>query len=205
MSSTAVVPPEALMRRSDLQACARRTGFAVPTAKTGRTSQIIFGERQYLLRALDSIESTELAPDQKRQEQQLLERLIHARTEELNRLNPDWDKRIGTVLRPDVSAETLDRIAADAPKEDYFLLRLISEHPRTGPATLARLADHPYAAVRENVARHPNADAATLAGFARTDSLPLWYLVASNPGAPAPLRQRLLRQIRQASRQRKAR
>ncbi len=205
MSSTAVVPPEALMRRSDLQACARRAAANLGSGKTGRTSQIIFGERQYLLRTLDSIESTELALDQKQREQQLLERLIHARTEELNRLNPNWDQRIGMVLRPDVTAETLGRIAAEAPEEDYFLLRLISEHPRTGPATLARLADHPYAAVRENVARHPNTDARTLEGFARTESLPLWYLVASNPGAPATLRRKLLSQIRQASRRRKAR
>lgn len=185
------------MRRSDLQAYARRTAREGQAPKTERTSQIVFGERQYLLRVLDSIERTHLAAMQRHQEQQLLERLIHARTRELNRMNPDWDQRISTVLRPDVTREELGRLAAEAPTEDYFLLRLISEHPRTGSTTLAFLAGHPYAAVRENVARHPNADAKTLTRLSRDRSRPLWFLVASNPSAPAALRKRLKRQMKQ--------
>lgn len=200
MSMTAALPREALMRRSDLMAYARRTARDGQASKVERTSQIVFGERQYLLRVLDSIERTRLAPTQRRQEQLLLERLIHARTQELNRINPDWDFRIGNVLRPDITTEELDRLAAEAPKEDYFLLRLISEHPRTSAATLARLAAHPYPAVRENIARHPNADAKTLARLSRDRSAPLWYLVASNPSAPAALRRRLKRNIKHVSR-----
>lgn len=203
MSLTAVLPREALMRRSDLKAYARRTARQGQTAKTERTSQIVFGERQYLLRVLDSIERTRLAPFQRRREQQLLEQLIHARTRELNRMNPDWDQRISTVLRPDVTSEELARLADEAPVEDYFLLRLVSEHPRTPAATLALLAGHPYPAVRENVARHPNADAKTLTRLSRDRSEPLWFLVAANPSAPAALRRRLKQHLKQVSRKRK--
>ncbi|HVB98903.1 MAG TPA: hypothetical protein VNJ12_06165 [Candidatus Dormibacteraeota bacterium] len=172
-------------------------------AKVPRTSQIIFGERQYLLRVLDSIERTETPIKQRQYEQQPLERLIYARTQELNRINPDWDSRISTVLRPDVAPEELDRLAREAPEEDYFLLRLISEHPRTGAETLTLLAAHPYAAIRENVARHPNASAKTLTELSRDRSQPLWYLVAFNPSTPKALRRQLERQIKQAGRKRK--
>lgn len=204
MSLTAVFPREALMRRSDLMAYARHSARTGQAAKVKRTSQIVFGERQYLLRVLDSIERTQLGPAQRRQEQRLLEQLIHARTQELNRMNPNWDQRISTVLCPDVTAEELHRVAVKAPEEDYFLLRLVSEHPRTGADTLALLAGHPYAAVRENVARHPNADAKTLTLLSRDRIAPLWYLVASNPSAPPALRRRLKLHLKQASRKRKA-
>ncbi len=191
------------MRRSDLLAYARNTTHSGHTAALPRTSQIIFGERQYLLRVLDSIEKTQTSAEQRRLEQQPLERLIYARTKELNRISPDWDNQVSTVLRPDVEPEELDRLAREAPEKDYFLLRLISEHPRTSAKTLALLAKHPYAAIRENVARHPNADADTLTALSRDRSQPLWYLVAFNPSAPKALRQQLERQIKQAGRKRK--
>ena len=57
--------------------------------------------------------------------------------------------------------------------------------------TLARLAKHPYGVIRENVARHPNADPATLSWLSRDRSQPLWYLVAFNPNTPAALRRKL--------------
>ena len=185
-------------------AYARRTARAGQAVKTERTSQIVFGERQYLLRVLDSIERTHLSPHQRRREQHLLEQLIHARTRELNRMNPDWDQRISTVLRPDVTPEELERLAAEAPVADYFLLRLVSEHPRATAGTLARLAGHPYPAVRENVARHPNADPKTLTRLSRDRTEPLWYLVATNPSAPANLRRRLKLHLKQAARKRRA-
>lgn len=191
------------MRRSDLLAYARHAGKAGQTARISRTSQIIFGERQYLLRVLDSIEKTNTSVEQREREQQPLEQLIHARTQELNRINPDWDNRVSTVLRPDVTPEELDWLANEAPEEDYFLLRLISEHPRVSAETLARLAKHPYAAIRENVARHPNASPETLTELSRDPSQPLWYLVAFNPSAPQALRQRLERQIKQSGRKKK--
>lgn len=204
MSLTAVFPREALMRRSDLAAYARRTARTGQASKVKRTSQIVFGERQYLLRVLDSIERTQLSPRQRREEQHVLEQLIHARTQELNRMNPDWDLRISAVLRPDVTADELHRIALEAPEDDFFLLRLVSEHPRASAATLSLLAGHPYPAVRENVARHPNADAKTLALLSRDRTEPLWYLVASNPSAPPELRRRLKQQLKPAGRKRRA-
>src|SRR5258706_329873 len=62
---------------------------------------------------------------------------------------------------------------------------------RSKAKTLNKLAKHPYGAIRENVARHPNADAATLAWLSRDRSQPLWYLVAFNPNTPTPLQRRL--------------
>jgi hypothetical protein len=191
------------MRRSDLLAYARRTGQSPQTTRTARTSQIIFGERQYLLRVLDSIERTNTSAEQREHEQQLLERLIHARTRELNRINPDWDSRISTVLRPDVTPEQLSQLAREAPEEDYFLLRLISEHPRASAETLSRLAHHPYAAIRENIARHPNASAKTLTELGRDRTQPLRYLVTFNPNAPQALRRQLEREIKRTGRKRK--
>jgi hypothetical protein len=41
------------------------------------------------------------------------------------------------------------------------------------------------------VARHPNADAATLTWLSRDRSQPLWYLVAFNPNTPTVLQRRL--------------
>jgi len=56
---------------------------------------------------------------------------------------------------------------------------------------LNRLAKHPYGAIRENVARHPNADGSTLTWLSKDRSQPLWYLVAFNPNTPTPLQRRL--------------
>jgi hypothetical protein len=188
-----------MMRRTDLLAYTRRTALPQQSSKTPRTSQIVFGERQYLLRVLDSIERTQVSALQRRREQRLLERMIYSRTLELERLNPQWDKQIHTVLSPGVTPDELDSLARKAPKEDYFLLRLISEHPRANSATLAALANHPYPAIRENIARHPNADEKTLTRLSRDRSQALWLLVATNPSAPAPLRRRLEKQMKQMS------
>jgi len=161
-----------------------------------RTTQIIFGERQHLLRVLDSLERTKLPASRLHEERRLLEELIHARTVELNRINPTWDEKIGTVLSADVRPEVLERLAQQAPKEDYYLLRLISEHPKVPAKILSQLARHPYPAIRENVARHPNTDAATLVRLSRDRNQPLWYLVAFNPNTPANLRRKLQERMR---------
>lgn len=171
------------MRRADL------VGPSRDRAK--RTSQIVFGERQHLLRVLDSIERTMSPGARLDQERTALERLIHARSMELNSINTNWDQKIAIVLTASTGAETLHELAGEAPSEDYYLLRLISEHPKTPAKTLKLLGRHEYAAIRENVARHPNADAATLTKLARDKSQPLWYLVAFNPNTPAALRRRL--------------
>jgi hypothetical protein len=161
-----------------------------------RTTQIIFGERQHLLRVLDSLEGSQLSPARRTHERRVLEDLIHARTKELNEINSSWDEKIGMVLSADAKPEMLDTLAKQAPHEDFYLLRLISEHPRVSSRTLSRLAKHPYGAIRENVARHPNADPATLAVLSRDRSQPLWYLVAFNPNTPAVLRRKLQQRLR---------
>ncbi len=177
------------MRRSDLvQSPVKAAGL--------RTSQIIFGERQHLLRVLDSLESTTLAPGRLQQERRQLEDLIHERTKELNRINESWDEKIGLVLSSDSKADLLEKLAREAPDSDFYLLRLISEHPRVSSKTLSRLAKHPYGAIRENVARHPNADPSTLAWLSRDRSQPLWYLVAFNPNTPTALRRKLQERLR---------
>ncbi|MFY9528926.1 MAG: hypothetical protein WBC04_06425 [Candidatus Acidiferrales bacterium] len=161
-----------------------------------RTSQIVFGERQHLLRVLDSVERSALPAGRLDQERRVIEQLIHARTLELNRINSGWDEKVGTVLSADVKPELLEQLSRQAPREDYYLLRLISEHPKVSPRTLSRLSRHPYAAIRENIARHPNSDAATLARLSRDRTQPLWYLVAFNPNAPANLRKKLQERMR---------
>jgi hypothetical protein len=65
---------------------------------------------------------------------------------------------------------------------------------------LARLARHPYGAVRENVARHPNTPVATLRALCRDPRQPLWYLVAFNPSAPEKLRAELRQRIKRRGR-----
>jgi hypothetical protein len=177
------------MRRSDL--------VRNPAGrKTPRTSQIVFGERQHLLRVLDSVERSALPAARLDQERRVIEQLIHARTQELNHINSGWDEKVGVVLSAEVKPEALDQIFRQAPKEDYYLLRLISEHPKVTAKTLSKLSHHPYSAIRENIARHPNSDAATLTRLSHDRAQPLWYLVAFNPNAPGPLRKKLQERMR---------
>src|SRR5258708_18559204 len=113
------------MRRSDLVQHKEREKVA-----STRTSQIVFGERQHVLRVLDSFEGTNLPIARMQQERRILEELIHARTRELNQINVEWDEKIGLVLSSDEKPEMLEKLAKQAPAEDFYLLRLISEHPR---------------------------------------------------------------------------
>ena len=177
------------MRRSDLVQHSEKH-------HTDRTTQIVFGERQHLLRVLDSIENTNVTRPRFEQERRSIEQLIHARTQELNTINEDWDEKVGLVLSAEARSESLEKLTREAPESDYYLLRLISEHPRVSAKTLHRLAKHPYAAIRENVARHPNADPATLTWLSKDRSQPLWYLVAFNPNTPAAMRRKLQERLR---------
>lgn len=93
------------MRRSDLVRNAQK-------GKTVRTSQIVFGERQHLLRVLDSVERSALPAPRLEQERRVIEQLIHARTQELNRINQGWDEKVGVVLSAEVKPETLDNLSA---------------------------------------------------------------------------------------------
>src|SRR5215468_6528124 len=174
------------MRRSDLvQHKEKEKGAA------SRTSQSFFGERQHLLRVLDSLEGTDIPIARRQQERRILEELIHARTRELNQINVAWDEKIGLVLSADAKPEMLEKLAKQAPEGDFYLLPLISEHPRANAKTLGKLAKHPYGAIRENVARHPNSNAATLTYLSKDKTQPLWYLVAFNPNTPQPLQRKL--------------
>jgi len=83
------------MRRSDLVQHKENEKKA-----STRTSQIVFGERQHLLRVLDSLEGTELPIARMQQERRTLEELIHARTRELNQINTAWDEKIGSFSVP---------------------------------------------------------------------------------------------------------
>src|SRR6202044_3549353 len=148
------------MRRSDLVRHSTK-------GKAVRTSQIVFGERQHLLRVLDSVERSALPAARLEQERRVIENLIHTRTQELNRINAGWDEKIGTVLSAEVKPDHLDTLSRQAPKEDYYLLRLMSEHPKVTAKSLSQLSHHPYSAIRENIARHPNSDAATLSRLSR--------------------------------------
>jgi hypothetical protein len=177
------------MRRSDLVRNSAK-------GKTVRTSQIVFGERQHLLRVLDSVERSAMPAARLDQERRVIEQLIHSRTQELNRINPNWDEKIGTVLSAEVKPDVLDQLSRLAPREDFYLLRLISEHPKVTAKTLNKLSHHPYSAIRENIARHPNSDAPTLTRLSRDRTQPLWYLVAFNPNAPSALRKKLQERMR---------
>ena len=137
-----------------------------------------------------------MPPARRKHERRVLEELIHARTKELNEVNASWDEKVGMVLSAEASAEQLEKLARQAPKSDFYLLRLISEHPKVSSKTLGRLARHAYGAIRENVARHPNADPTTLAWLSRDRSQPLWYLVAFNPNTPSVLRRKLQERLR---------
>src|SRR5215475_10882397 len=182
------------MRRSDLVQHKEKEKGTV-----SRTSQIVFGERQHLLRVLDSLEGTDVPIARRQQERRILEELIHARTRELNQINVAWDEKIGLVLSSDAKPEVLEKLAKQAPPEDFYLLRLASLPSVLAFARGCSLIKHPYGAIRENVARHPNADAPTLAWLSRDRSQPLWYLVAFNPNTPPPLQRRLRDRLKRLS------
>src|SRR5277367_5873321 len=99
------------MRRSDLVQHKEKE-------KSGstRTSQIVFGERQHLLRVLDSLEATQLPIARMQQERRTLEELIHARTRDLNESNTAWDEKIGRVLSADAKPDMLEKLAKQAPE-----------------------------------------------------------------------------------------
>src|SRR6202047_4931616 len=101
------------MRRSDL--VQHKEGAK---GASTRTSQIVFGERQHLLRVLDSLEGTELPIARMQQERRILEELIHARTRELNQINTAWDEKIGLVLSADAKPEMLEKLVKQEPEED---------------------------------------------------------------------------------------
>ena len=156
-----------------------------------RTTQIIYGERQHLRAVLVSIRNFPQHGLGLERETETLHRMIDARTAELHQINPEFDEQLRQARDADATPEQLAALAGSAPEDDWLLLRTIAEHPHTPPEVLARLASHPYDAVRENVARHPHADAATLEKLVADPESELWLLVSCNQAAPAELRGRL--------------
>lgn len=176
------------MRRSEKRRAAARF---LP-----RTTQIIYGERQALQTALRLLQTTRLPAARRRLEAELLHGLIRLRTAELNAINPGWETKAKLASDRRATPAGLRKLAARLPRADYYVARLLSDHPNAPADLLARLARHPYRAVRENVARHPRTPLPTLRALVRDRREPLWYLVAFNPGAPEPLRARLRARVR---------
>ena len=162
-----------------------------------RTSQIIYGERQHLLAVLQSLEKFKRGPAQAKKEKAQLEAMIAERTAELNRFHAQWDEHVQRARDRKLTADQLAEMAREASADDYLLLRNLAENPNTPSSVLAMLARHSYDAVKENVARHPNADAKTLKLLAEDATRPLWLLVACNASAPEELRARLRRRMEQ--------
>lgn len=156
-----------------------------------RTTQIIFGERQNLRAVLISIRNFEHKYGNLQAETEVLHRMIDARTAELHQINPEFDEQLRQARDADASPEQLTRLALSAPEDDWLLLRTIVEHPHAPAPVLARLASHPYEAVRENIARHAQADSATLEKLASDPQSELWLLVSCNEATPLELRERL--------------
>jgi len=167
--------------------------------KVYRGSQVIFGERQHLREVLRSVQAAKLPRPRKEKESRQLQELIRTRTEELNRINPAWDRKYCQALNPQTTPQTLLKLAATLPASDFLLARALSEHPGAPAELLAKLGSHPYAAVRENVARHPNTSAETLRRLAEAPDEPLWFLVACNPSTPPDLRDRLRARMHSAA------
>jgi Leucine rich repeat variant len=159
--------------------------------KVFRGTQAILGERQHLLEVLRSVQKAKIPTGRKQAEKRALEKLIRVRTQELNRINPGWDKKFKRAGNPTTSARELLRLAVSLPQDDYLLARLITEHANATAEILQRFTRHPYPAVRENVARHPNTPPELLKKLAEEKSEPLWFLVACNPSTPPDLRERL--------------
>lgn len=163
-----------------------------------RTSQIVFGERQHLRAVLESMQKFQRKDERVEHEKKQLQELIEARTVELNRISKDWDANLERARNPQASAGELAELAQRATADDYLLLRTISQHSNTPSSVLALLAMHSYEAIKENVARHPNADAQTLEKLAADPDRPLWFLVACNAAAPAALREKLWARMQKA-------
>lgn len=161
------------------------------TKKVFRGTQAILGERQHLVEVLHSVQKAKIPAGRKQAEKRALEKLIRIRTDELNRINPGWDRKFKQAGNPKTTPKELLRLAVSLPEDDYLLARLLTEHANAPAELLQSFASHPYAAVRENVARHPNTPPELLRKIAKDSREPLWFLVACNPGTPQDLREQL--------------
>jgi hypothetical protein len=169
--------------------------------KVFRGTQAILGERQHLREVLRSIQKAKIPAERKQSEKRTLAHLIKVRTQELNQINPGWDKKFKKAGNPKTTGKELFRLALNLPKDDYLLARILTEHANAPAELLKLFVHHPYTAVRENVARHPRTLPELLAELADDENEPLWFLVACNPSTPQDLRDRLRERMqRQSSR-----
>jgi len=166
--------------------------------KVHRGSQVIFGERQHLREVLQSLRAAKLPRARKQKEIRQLQALIQTRTDELNRISPNWDRRYRQALDSSSNSQALLKLASTLSPDDFLLARALAEHANAPGEVLAQLASHPYQAARENVARHPATPGETLSRLAEIENEPLWFLVACNPSAPEDLRERLRVRMRSA-------
>jgi len=173
-----------------------RSKFGVK--KIHRGSQVVFGERAHLQEVLRSVQHAKHPRARKLAEIRQLKRMIEARTGDLNCLSPAWDRKFQQARNPQSTFQKLLRIGSALHADDYLLARVLTEHAEAPPELLEHLATHPYAAVRENVARHPHTPAAVLCAMAENVREPLWFLVACNPSTPADLRDRLRERMKQS-------
>ncbi len=162
-----------------------------------RGTQVVFGERRHLREVLESIRRGGLASARKRAETKLLGKLIEARTQEMNAINPGWDRKFKKARDPRTGSRDLLRLASSLPPDDYLLARTLAEHPEAPAELLRQLAGHPYSAARESVARHPRTPPDILRKMAEDPREPLWFLVACNPSTPPDLRDRLRLRMKQ--------
>jgi hypothetical protein len=165
--------------------------------KIHRGSQVVFGERTHLQEVLRSVQRATLPRARKLAEVRELKRMIAQRTDDLNRFSPAWDRKFRQARDAQTASEKLLRIGFALHADDYLLARVLTEHAAAPPELLEHLAAHPYAAVRENVARHPRTPAAVLRAMAEATNEPLWFLVACNLSTPAELRASLLERMKQ--------
>ena len=168
------------------------------TRRIHRGSQVVFGERAHLQEVLRSVQKARLPRSRKAGETLQLQRMIAARTQDLNRFAPNWDRKFREARHPQTTSPKLLRIALGLHADDYLLARVLTEHVEAPPELLEHLAAHPYAAVRENVARHPHTPPEVLRAMAEDAREPLWFLVACNPSTPADLRDRLRERMKQS-------
>ena len=166
--------------------------------KIHRGSQVVFGERAHLQEVLRSVQHAQLPRTRKLVEIRQLKRMIVARTQDLNRFSPAWDRKFQQARDPQTTCRKLLRIGSALHADDYLLARVLTEHAEAPPELLEYLASHPYAAVRENVARHPHTPVAILRAMAEDANEPLWFLVACNPFTPSDLRDRLRERMKQS-------
>jgi hypothetical protein len=166
--------------------------------KIHRGSQVVFGERAHLQEVLRSVQHAQIPRARKLAEIRQLKGLIAARTLDLNRFSPGWDRKFRQARNVQTTSRKLLQIGSALHADDYLLARVLTEHAEAPPELLEHLASHPYAAVRENVARHPHTPVAILRAMAEDPNEPLWFLVACNPATPLDLRDRLRKRMKQS-------